>query len=271
MTNATTTNATTIQMAAGLIWGHWQAGTQLDALPESVRPRSRVDGYAVQSVLAMHGRKEFTGWKIAATSAAGQAHIGVDGPLAGRLLGERTFPSDAKLSLAHNRMRVAEPEFAFRAGRDLPPRRQPYKVADVVAAMDAVIPALEVPDSRFQDFVAAGTAQLIADNACAHEFVLGRPSGANWRGLDFPSYTVHATLRKADGRKIERDGIGSNVLGDPLIALTWLVNELSGMGLTLTAGQVVTTGTCMQPLAIEPGDHVHADFGALGEIAASFV
>ena len=263
-------SAATIQSAANLIWGHWQGGTVLTALPENIRPRSRADGYAIQSMLALHAGKGFTGWKIAATSAAGQAHIGVDGPLAGRLLSERTFATGAALSLTHNRMRVAEPEFAFRAGRDLPPKRQPYSVADVLAAMDALIPALEVPDSRFEDFVTAGAAQLIADNACAHEFVLGTPSSADWRGLELASYPVHAILTKADGRKIERDGAGNNVLGDPLMALTWLVNELSGMGLTLTAGQVVTTGTCMPPLAIAPGDHVHADFGVLGEISAKF-
>ena len=118
-------SATDIQTAAAILWNHWQAGTVLAALPEAVRPRNRTDGYAVQSLLALEARQGLIGWKIAATSAAGQAHIGVDGPLAGRLLGERTFASGATLSLTHNRMRVAEPEFAFRAGRDLAPKRQP--------------------------------------------------------------------------------------------------------------------------------------------------
>jgi 2-keto-4-pentenoate hydratase len=60
------------------------------------------------------------------------------------------------------------------------------------------------------------------------------------------------------------------VLGHPLIALTWLANELSAMGLTLAAGQVVTTGTCMVPLEIEPGDGVTADYGVLGRVECSF-
>ncbi len=255
---------------ADCIWSHWQAGTVLAALPDGARPQNRRDGYTAQSMLALKATRGLIGWKIAATSAAGQAHINVDGPMAGRLFGERTFASGATLSLQHNRMRVAEPEFAFRVGRDLGPKGAPYSIKVVLAAMDALIPALEVPDSRFADFTTAGTAQLIADNACAHEFVLGTPASADWRNLDLAAYPVHATQTKASGGKIERDGVGSNVLGDPRLALTWFVNEIGSLGLTLTAGQIVTTGTCMLPLAIEPGDHVHADFGILGQIEARF-
>jgi len=69
--------------------------------------------------------------------------------------------------------------------------------------------------------------------------------------------------------KAARDGIGANVLGDPRVALAWLANELSALGITLRAGQVVTTGTCLVPLEIAPGDHVRMDFGALGRVECS--
>jgi 2-keto-4-pentenoate hydratase len=66
------------------------------------------------------------------------------------------------------------------------------------------------------------------------------------------------------GKRYEREGVGANVLGDPRIALTWIANELSRHGVTLGAGQIVTTGTCVVPLEILPGDEVVVDFGALG-------
>ena len=72
---------------------------------------------------------------------------------------------------------------------------------------------------------------------------------------------------QVDGR---REGIGANVLGDPRIALTWLANELSALGVALEAGQVVTTGTCVAPLEIVAGDGVRADFGVLGTVQATF-
>jgi 2-keto-4-pentenoate hydratase len=64
--------------------------------------------------------------------------------------------------------------------------------------------------------------------------------------------------------------LGSNVLGDPRIALTWLVNELSAIGVTLSAGKIVTTGTCLTPLEIQPADIVSMDFGLLGQVSCRF-
>jgi 2-keto-4-pentenoate hydratase len=60
------------------------------------------------------------------------------------------------------------------------------------------------------------------------------------------------------------------VLGDPRLALAWLANELRGLGLTLRAGEVVTTGTCHPPLPIQSGDRMEADFGVLGKVSVGF-
>ena len=65
-------------------------------------------------------------------------------------------------------------------------------------------------------------------------------------------------------------GHGRNVLGDPRIALTWCANELRQLGLTLRAGEVVTTGTCHPPLPIQSGDLIAADFGSLGKVSVAF-
>ncbi len=105
------------------------------------------------------------GWKIAATSLAGQKHINVDGPMAGRLLAEKAVEVGGVVSLATSKMRVAEIEFAFRFGRQLPPRPSPYEIAEVMDAVASLHPAIEIPDSRYDDFCAVGAPQLIADNA----------------------------------------------------------------------------------------------------------
>jgi 2-keto-4-pentenoate hydratase len=65
-------------------------------------------------------------------------------------------------------------------------------------------------------------------------------------------------------------GHGRNVLGDPRIALTWLANELRQLGMTLRAGQIVTTGTCHPPLPIQSGDLFEADFGSIGRVSVRF-
>ena len=251
-----------IESAAETLWTHWQRGTRLAGLPDDIRPGTREQGYAIQTRLAARSAAPLFGWKIAATSLAGQAHIHVDGPLAGRLLAERVLPPGGTIPFGTNHMRVAEAEFAFRMGTDIAPRATAYTVDEVLARVATLHPAIEIPDSRYDDFTIVGAAQLIADNACAHYFTLGAAAPDTWRDIDLAHHPVHGEVV---GR-VERYGIGSNVLGDPRIALAWLVNELSSLGLTLRAGEVVTTGTCLTPLAIEAGDRVVMDFGVLGRV-----
>ena len=259
-------DATQARAASELLVRHWRSGTVLDALPEPLRPATRAEGYAIQAELEALSAKPLWGWKIAATSTAGQRHIGVDGPLAGRLLAEMVHADGATLPFGANRMRVAEAEFAFRMARDLPPRAEAYTVEEVLGAVAALHTAIEVPDSRFVDFATAGAAQLLADNACAHQFVLGPEAPATWRGMDL---AAHRVIGRVTGR-LEREGVGANVLGDPRIALAWLANELSRHGMTLAAGQVVTTGTCLVPMDVAPGDEVEVEYGALGRVGIRF-
>jgi 2-keto-4-pentenoate hydratase len=249
--------------ACGMLWERWHQGARLAELPDAIRPRTRREGYRIQAGFERRSAFPLFGWKIAATSVAGQAHIRVDGPLAGRLLRERVRESGAEVPFGRNHMRVAEAEFAFRMSVDLPPRPTPYGTAEVLDAVATLHPAIEVPDSRYDDFTIVGAPQLIADNACAHAFVLGPPAPRDWRSIDL---VVHAVRGQVAGG-LARDGCGANVLGDPREALAWLVNELSQLGITLRAGQVVTTGTCLVPLPIEAGDRVVADFGHLGEVS----
>jgi len=250
--------------AAKTLHDHWQAGTKLSALAGSQRPRDRNEGYAVQAAMEQYASGKVFGWKIAATSEAGQKHINVPGPLAGRIYEERVIPDGGAASMAGNAMRVGEPEFAFRMGRSLPPRPAPYTVDEVLAAVGSLHPAIELPDSRFADFVSAGEAQLIADNACAHLFVLGPATTADWRAVDLVEEKPVVMLR---GERYT--GHGKNVLGDPRVALAWLANELRQLDITLRAGEVVTTGTCHPPLPIQAGDRMDADFGAFGRVSVS--
>ncbi len=254
-----------IAAASRTLHDHWLAGTKLASLEERMRPRSRAEAYAVQAALASFSAEKVFGWKIAATSEAGQRHISVAGPLAGRIFKETVLPDGGTAPMYGNAMRVAEPEFAFRMGKDLNPRSTPFDVDEVLDAVATLHPAIEVPDSRFTDFVTAGEAQLIADNACAHLFVLGAPASANWRERDLIEERPRIMLR---GQHYV--GHGKNVLGDPRVALAWLANELRELGLTLKAGEVVTTGTCHPPLPIQSGDRIEADFGALGKVSVGF-
>ncbi|MEO5863272.1 MAG: hydratase [Burkholderiales bacterium] len=254
-----------IELAAAILWKATTGTHPLASLPESAIPRTRADGYAVQQALARLSGQQGYGWKIASSSSAGQRHLNVDAPLAGRLFINRVLPTTRPISLNANRMKVGEAEFAFRMAKDLPPRGEPYGVGDVMASVGALYPAIELPDSRFIDYTKVGAPSLIADNACAHEFVLGDEVKIDWRSLDLSKHCVMVTRNGESNCQ----GLGSNVLGDPRIALTWLANELNTYGLMLRASETITTGTCVVPFALAAGDRFSTDFGALGSVTIS--
>ena len=253
-----------MEEAAAVLLGAWREERRIDALPAAVRPRDRTEGYGVAAALARRSGDRVAGWKIAATSAAGQRHINVDGPLVGRILADRLVPPGGVVPLGDNVMRVAEAEFAFAFGRALPERDEPYGQAEVMQAVSAFHPSIEVPDSRYTDFTAVGAAQLIADTACACWLTLGPPVAADWRAIDLAAHRVSAFRNGAEAAT----GTGAAVLGDPRIALTWAVNEIARAAGGIRAGEFVTTGTCVTPGAIAPGDAIDVDYGVLGGLSA---
>jgi len=251
-----------VTRAAATLWRHWSDGTRIDGLPADCRPADRRDGYAIQSaIVALSGGRR-AGWKIAATSTAGQRHIGVDGPLAGPLLARTRLPPGGRVPFRSNHMKVAEGEFAFELGEALPPGGAPYSVDRVMAAVRSLAPAIEIPDSRYDDYARAGAPQLIADCACACWVAAGDDAPEAWRDMDLAAHRVRA-LRNGT---LAAEGRGANVLGDPRVALTWIANELSAFGPGLDAGDLVITGTCVPPVAIAPGDALEMDFGPIGRL-----
>jgi 2-keto-4-pentenoate hydratase len=255
-----------VRRAAGILWSAWQAERLIEGLPAECRPRDLAEGYAIQAAMGELIGGPQLGWKIAATSAAGQRHIGVDAPLGAPLYRRMAYGDGDTVPVGIGNMKAAEAEFAFRLGRDLPGEAKPYGVAEVMAAVDTLHLAIEVPDSRYVDFAAAGAPQLVADQACACFFVLGPMAPEGWRAVDLAAHRV-AALRNGT---LAAEGSGANVLGDPRLALAWLANDRVKHGRPLRAGEVVTTGTCVPPVTIAPGDLVVADFGTLGRVSVRF-
>ena len=260
-------NENQINRAVAQLLPAWQEHARLDGMTSEHRPQTRAEGYAVQRALFTATGESALGWKIAATSLAGQQHIGVSGPLAGRLSASRCLPDNSALSLNRNYMSVIEAEFAFLIGRDVESLGiHDLTMSQVMDCVSGLHVAIEVPNSRFVDFATAGEAQLIADFACACYVVLGPRAPESWREVDLKTHEV--SVRR--DTEIIANGRGSNVLGDPRLGLTWLANELLVHGQQLKAGELVMTGTCVVPVPVRAGQAFTADFGHLGKVGVQF-
>lgn len=239
-------------------------------LPARVAPEGLAEAYAIQdaslpAILSYAGGGRPVGRKIGCTNPTAQAQLGIPGPFHGRLLSPYVWESPARVPAELFFMRILEPEFAFRLGRDLPASEAPYTAETVRSAIAAVLPALEIVDSRWSDWTVAGALHLIADNGSNGGWVRG-PETTDLSGIDFSSHPTSISLNG----ELQHRGSAANVLGSPLNALAWLAGELAVAGQPLRAGDWISTGTTTVVVPAEKGDRAVADFGALGLVEVAF-
>ncbi|MCB0211419.1 MAG: fumarylacetoacetate hydrolase family protein [Anaerolineae bacterium] len=237
---------------------------------DDTRPDNFIEAYAVQDafveqLLAHYGGRT-VGYKIACTNEAAQRDLHVDGPFSGRLLSNFVYDSPAQLYADDFFIRVIEPEYGVELGQDLPPRSTPYSRQEVADAVGAIMPAIEIVDSRFEPWTTIGAISLIADQAVHGAWVIGERV-TNWRDFDLATQEISLWV---DGA-LNQTGSGAAVLGHPFNSLTWLVNALSAKGQGLKTGDLVTTGICVDKIYYaNPGEVVKADFGPIGSVTVSF-
>lgn len=234
---------------------------RIAGIPEELKPDDLAGAYEMQRQLAEQWARVtgggFAGFKIACTSEIPQRQLGISSPFYGRLLAGTVHESPAKLDGAPFFMRVIEPEFGFRLASDLGPGD------DVESAIDVIVPAIEIVDSRYNDWEAVGAHSLIIDNACHGAWVKGKESQS------FDDLASHRVRLVANGSEVS-NGTGAAVLGHPFHALRWLAETLPKYGLGLKAGDWVTTGVATGLFYAKPGDHIVADFGSLGGVEIQF-
>ncbi len=253
------------ERGGALLWQAWQEGRQIAALPDDCRPQTLEAAYAVQAGLARAAGLSLAGYKIGATNAQVQARFGVDAPFSGRLFADHVGASPLRVPAGAVNFHAIEAEFDFVMGAALPPRAQPYTRDEVRAAVASVHPAIEVPDSRYADWLSMRAEDLIADNAIGCLLCLG-PAAEGGLDHDLAGQPV---IVRVNG-EVASEGAGSNVLGDPWNVMVWLANRLSARGETLEAGHVVTTGSAADVVQCQPGDTVTAAFGPIGEAEVHF-
>lgn len=224
------------------------------------------DAYAVQAAFGALWNDAVVGHKVGCSSEQSQRMVNSPGPIAGCLFRATLWQEPATVDAAQFFTPGVEAEFGFRLRDGLPPRTAPYSRDEVSAAVDAVVPLIEICDTRIGEWRTRRIEEITADNAFNGGVVVGRPFAA-WQDLDLAHHEVTLSV---DGEQ-KGAGTGALVLGHPLIALTWLANEMSRFGSGLKAGELIAAGTCTGLHMVGPGSRVVADFGAaLGQVTIEF-
>ncbi len=224
-----------------------------------------VDAYEIQLINIRQRVAEgarVLGHKVGLSSKAMQQMMGVDEPDYGHLLDEMQVFEDAAVKTGRYLYPRVEVEVGFILAADLP--GVGCSEDDVLAATEALVPSIELIDTRITDWKIA-LCDTIADNASSAGFVLGE---ARVSPADVDVKTIDATLTR--NGEVVAEGRSDAVLGNPVTAVAWLSRKVESFGVRLRKGDIVLPGSCTRAIDARAGDEFVADFAGLGSVRLSF-
>ncbi len=253
------------RQAAETILAARRDGEVIDDLPAVCKPQTLADAEAVRDLVFSGLQDEPAGWFVGCSNPAIQRQLGLDRPYCARLAASSVHPSPAVLPSDRFPSITLEVEFAFRLGKPLPARADPYTTAEVADAIATVHPAIEVVTSHFTDWTRQPIFNIIADNGTDGALVYGE--GVNLPAAG-PLSAVQTTLWLDDAEAAT--GSGADVLGDPLNVVLWLANRCREDGVGLDAGHIHNTGSTTPMVIARPGDSCLARFEGIGDVEIAF-
>ncbi|TAM26508.1 MAG: 2-oxo-3-hexenedioate decarboxylase [Rhodanobacter sp.] len=224
------------------------------------------DAYAIQH--AIRARKEARGQRVAGlkaglTSRAKMKQMGVDTPVFGLLFDYMSVANGGEIDASKLIHPKVEAEIAFVLKQPL--RGPGCHAGAVLAATDFVVPAVEIIDSRYENFRFDLTS-VIADNTSSSRFVVGDVA----RGVEGLDLRTLGLVMEKNG-EIVAMAAGAAVLGHPAVAVAALANHLASRGEELPAGTFIMSGGATEAIAVAAGDAIHVRFQDLGSVSMRFV
>jgi 2-keto-4-pentenoate hydratase len=206
--------------------------------------------------------QKIVGKKIGLTSVAVQKMLGVDEPDYGHLLDTMVVENGGTIDTKDMLQPKVEGEIAFILKKDL--KGPNVTAVDVIQATDYVVPALEIVDSRIQDWKIS-LRDTVSDNASSGLYVLGgKPTKLEDINLELVGMALY------QNGEVSNTGVGAAALGNPATCVAWLANRLADYDITLKAGEVILSGALSGMVAANPGDNFVARFAHLGQVSVNF-
>lgn len=254
----------TEKIAAGLLKQVRLTAKPLDKLPDSVAPADLDRAYAIQKVLNASlsgaGLGSVVGHKIGCTTKVMQDYMKIPHPCAGAMFSETVFTEETRFP----RKRLCRPgvecEIAVTIARDITELADD-DMTSVAPFVGEAMASIELVDARWTDFRTVPTPSLVSDNFFNAGCILSKPIRMDPLKMD------RITGRMLINGGLVGEGIGSDILGHPLAALSWLARHQIASGTPLRSGEIVTLGSIVQTVWVEAGDVIEVEMDALGSCA----
>jgi 2-oxo-3-hexenedioate decarboxylase len=199
------------------------------------------------------------GPKMGLTSRAKMQQMNVEEPIYGYIFEDMLVPNSGHISMEKLIHPKVEAEIAFLLGKDI---EGPGVTGEqVLAATDYFIPALEIIDSRYENF-SFTLPDVIADNASSSRVVFGEKVKKP-EDLKLESTEVSLMING----EIKEHGTGAAVVGHPANSAAMLADMLARKKQKLKAGSIILTGSITGAVMLKPGDSVSAQVEGLGDVS----
>jgi 2-oxo-3-hexenedioate decarboxylase len=196
------------------------------------------------------------GVKMGFTSRAKMVQMGVHDMIWGRLTDRMLIESGGSCSRARFVHPRVEPEVAFLLKKPLAGRIDPMTA---MAAVEAIAPALEIIDSRYENFKFSLT-DVVADNSSSSGVVIGPWADTS---IDLSNLGI---VMEIDGMA-RQIGSTAAILGNPIFSLVAAARLVAEYGETLQAGDIVMAGGATAAEALAAGQFVKLTVERLGMVS----
>lgn len=255
-----------IQQSAALLFQAQQTGKTIHLISEQFNDLTTQDAYQIQEINIQRSGQPVIGYKLGYTSAAMREQMKISEPNYGTLLRNQWIDAEtesAQLSIEELIHPLVEPEIAFLIGKDI--RSHISEINEIQSYVNAVMPALEVVDTRYHNYQFT-LIDNIADSSSSARFITGQPMH-----LSKLIYLAEVSVDLSCSDQHLASGSAADCMGNPLHALIWLSNRLITQGDYLKAEQIIMTGGLTKAQATHKGDLFKAEFKHLGNVQLKFV
>jgi len=236
------------QAQTGAMAEKWEKAEPIRGLPAGLKMEEAVcmRDELVKALQRRLGR--VIGYKAGLTSKTVQQRFGYDQPVRGVLLAGMLRPEtrDA-LPASFGARPVVEADLLVEVKDESINEARTH--LDVLKALARVIPFIELPDLTIAEGEPVTGPIITAINVGARQGVFGPhpvPVTASQAFADMLA-GMRVVVTDADGKTLS-DSPGTAILGHPLNAVLWLIDDLRRSGIRLKAGDVLSLGTFSPPL-----------------------
>lgn len=204
--------------------------------------------------------EQLIGLKLGFTSRAKMKQMGVHDMIWGRLTDKMLFEEGNALPIGQFIHPRAEPEICFLVKQKID---RPLNLIEAKNYIEAVAPAIEIIDSRYENFKFS-LEDVIADNCSSSGVLVGK-----WHAPDIDISNLGIVLEV--NQKPVHAGSSAAILGNPMRSFTAASRLAHEYGQTIEAGHIILAGAATPAIFIEKNQFVSARVEKLGTVGIKVI